>query len=58
MEQNRKTTRRNVLKASAVAVAGTTPFFGPWTHNRVWAQAAQAKPLATKGGPPALPGRQ
>jgi branched-chain amino acid transport system substrate-binding protein len=45
MEQNRKTTRRNVLKASAVAVAGTTPFFGPWTHNRVWAQAAQAKPL-------------
>jgi len=45
MEQNRKTTRRQVLKASAVAVAGTTPFFGPWTHNRVWAQAAQAKPL-------------
>jgi len=45
MEQNRKTTRRQVLRASAVAVAGTTPFFGPWTHNRVWAQAAQAKPL-------------
>jgi len=45
MEQNRKTTRRHVLKASAVAVAGTTPFFGPWTHNRVWAQAASAKPL-------------
>jgi branched-chain amino acid transport system substrate-binding protein len=36
------TTRRKMLKASAVALAGTTPFFGPWTHNRVW---AQPKPL-------------
>jgi branched-chain amino acid transport system substrate-binding protein len=38
-------TRRSVLKASGLALAGTTPFFGPWAHNRVWAQSAQAKPL-------------
>jgi len=44
MEQTRKT-RRQILKTSAAAVAGTTAFFGPWTHNRVWAQAATAKPL-------------
>jgi branched-chain amino acid transport system substrate-binding protein len=44
MEQTRKTTRRQILKTSA-AVAGTSAFFGPWTHNRVWAQAATAKPL-------------
>jgi len=33
-------TRRTLLKA-----AGVTPFFGPWAHNRVWAQAATPKPL-------------
>jgi branched-chain amino acid transport system substrate-binding protein len=38
-------TRRSLLKASGLALAGTTPFFGPWAHNRVWAQSAQAKPL-------------
>jgi branched-chain amino acid transport system substrate-binding protein len=37
--------RRSMLKATGVALAGATPFFGPWTHNRVWAQAASAKPL-------------
>jgi branched-chain amino acid transport system substrate-binding protein len=44
MEQTRKTSRRQILKTSA-AVAGTTAFFGPWAHNRVWAQAAAPKPL-------------
>ena len=43
-------TRRRVLKTSALALAvaggyGAAPFFGPWKHNRVWAQAAQKKPL-------------
>jgi branched-chain amino acid transport system substrate-binding protein len=45
MDETRKTTRRQILKTSAAAVAGTTAFFGPWTHNRVWAQAASTKPL-------------
>src|SRR5688572_33296038 len=45
MNETRKPTRRSVLKATGVALAGATPFFGPWTHNRVWAQAASAKPL-------------
>jgi branched-chain amino acid transport system substrate-binding protein len=39
------TSRRSVLKATGVALAAPTAFFGPWTHNRVWAQAASAKPL-------------
>jgi len=38
-------TRRSLLKAAGLAVAVMTPFFGPWAHNRVWAQAAQPKPL-------------
>jgi len=38
-------TRRKLLKASGLALASATPFFGPWAHNRVWAQSAQAKPL-------------
>ena len=38
-------TRRSLLKASAATLAGVTPFFGPWAHNRVWAQSATAKPL-------------
>jgi branched-chain amino acid transport system substrate-binding protein len=38
-------TRRSLVKASGLALAGTTPFFGPWAHNRVWAQSAQTKPL-------------
>ncbi|MDR7150684.1 branched-chain amino acid transport system substrate-binding protein [Hydrogenophaga palleronii] len=35
--------RRRFIAASAAA--GVSSFFGPWTHNRVWAQSAQAKPL-------------
>jgi branched-chain amino acid transport system substrate-binding protein len=37
--------RRRFVSATAAALAGTGSFFGPWTHNRVWAQSAQAKPL-------------
>jgi branched-chain amino acid transport system substrate-binding protein len=37
--------RRRILKATGAALAGTSTFFGPWAHNRVWAQAATAKPL-------------
>jgi branched-chain amino acid transport system substrate-binding protein len=42
--------RRSLLKGAAlagtgVAIAGVAPFMGPWKHNRVWAQAAQKKPL-------------
>ncbi len=37
--------RRSLLKASALTVAGVSPFFGPWAHNRVWAKSANAKPL-------------
>jgi branched-chain amino acid transport system substrate-binding protein len=37
--------RRQLLTASAAGLAGVSTFFGPWTHNRVWAQAATAKPL-------------
>lgn len=33
--------RRNLLQALAAGVA----FYGPWKVNRVWAQAAQKKPL-------------
>jgi branched-chain amino acid transport system substrate-binding protein len=39
-----KVKRRSVLKAIA-AGAGGALFYGPWTTNRVWAQAAQKKPL-------------
>jgi branched-chain amino acid transport system substrate-binding protein len=35
--------RRHFLAASAAAGVGT--FFGPWAHNRVWAQSASPKPL-------------
>jgi branched-chain amino acid transport system substrate-binding protein len=37
--------RRRILQATGAALASTTSFFGPWTHNRVWAQSAQTKPL-------------
>lgn len=40
--------RRRFITASAATVAGAAGvggFFGPWTHNRVWAQSAAAKPL-------------
>jgi branched-chain amino acid transport system substrate-binding protein len=37
--------RRRFVSAAAAALAGTGSFFGPWTHTRVWAQSAQAKPL-------------
>ena len=36
--------RRNFL-ATGAAAAGAASFFGPWAHNRVWAQSASAKPL-------------
>src|SRR5262245_11391549 len=41
-----KTTRRDLLKGSAMtaALAGTVAFFGPWKHNRVYAQG-QKKPI-------------
>jgi branched-chain amino acid transport system substrate-binding protein len=41
-----RTTRRNLLKGSAMtaALAGTVAFFGPWQHNRVYAQG-QKKPI-------------
>ena len=42
--------RRRLLKASALALGtagayGAAPFYGPWKHNRAWAQAGSAKPL-------------
>ena len=35
--------RRTVMKGSlmAAALGGTGTLFGPWTHNRVWAQGAK-----------------
>jgi len=38
------TSRRSLLKTIA-AGAGVATFVGPWKTNRVWAQAAQKKPL-------------
>jgi branched-chain amino acid transport system substrate-binding protein len=35
--------RRRFLALSGAA--GVSTFFGPWAHNRVWAQAAAPKPL-------------
>jgi branched-chain amino acid transport system substrate-binding protein len=35
--------RRRFLVTSAAA--GAASFYGPWAHNRVWAQSAAAKPL-------------
>ena len=37
--------RRFLITASATGAASVAGVFGPWTHNRVWAQSAQAKPL-------------
>lgn len=37
--------RRKFLTTAAAGAAVSSGFFGPWTHNRVWAQSAQAKPL-------------
>ena len=37
--------RRQLIKASGLALAGTAGFFGPWKHNHAWAQSAQSKPL-------------
>ena len=37
--------RRRLLTATGLTLAGTSSFFGPWAHNRVWAQAATPKPL-------------
>jgi len=38
--------RRGIVKGSlmAAAAAGTATLFGPWQHNRVWAQGAK-KPI-------------
>jgi len=35
--------RRTLLKGGVIAAAagGTATFFGPWQHNRVWAQGAK-----------------
>jgi branched-chain amino acid transport system substrate-binding protein len=35
--------RRTVMKGSlmAAALSGTGTLFGPWRHNRVWAQGAK-----------------
>jgi len=40
------TSRRNVVKGSLMAAvaAGTATVFGPWQHNRVWAQGVK-KPI-------------
>jgi branched-chain amino acid transport system substrate-binding protein len=48
--QEKTTSRRSLLKQSALALAGAglygaAPFYGPWKHNHAWAQAAQKKPL-------------
>jgi branched-chain amino acid transport system substrate-binding protein len=48
--QGKTTSRRSLLKQSALALAGAglygaAPFYGPWKHNHAWAQAAQKKPL-------------
>ena len=37
--------RRRFLATAAAGAAVSSGFFGPWSHNRVWAQSAQAKPL-------------
>jgi branched-chain amino acid transport system substrate-binding protein len=39
----RRISRRHVMQGSlmAAALGGTASFFGPWTHNRVWAQGAK-----------------
>ena len=37
--------RRRLLKAGGLALAAPATFFGPWAHNRVWAQSAATKPL-------------
>jgi branched-chain amino acid transport system substrate-binding protein len=49
-ESSTSTSRRSLLKQSALALAGiglygAAPFYGPWKHNHAWAQAAQKKPL-------------
>ncbi|HYP71779.1 MAG TPA: ABC transporter substrate-binding protein, partial [Variovorax sp.] len=51
-DDNASTTssRRALLKGTGLVLAGAglygvAPFMGPWKHNRVWAQAAQKKPL-------------
>jgi branched-chain amino acid transport system substrate-binding protein len=38
-----RASRRRFLATSAAAGAAT--FYGPWAHNRVWAQSASPKPL-------------
>jgi branched-chain amino acid transport system substrate-binding protein len=48
--QDKATSRRALLKQSALALAGAglygvAPFYGPWKHHHAWAQTAQKKPL-------------
>jgi branched-chain amino acid transport system substrate-binding protein len=50
MSQPTDTTRRKLLKASALTTLGAglygvAPFYGPWKHHHAWAQTAQKKPL-------------
>jgi branched-chain amino acid transport system substrate-binding protein len=50
MNDHFQTSRRGLLKKSALAIAGAglygvAPFYGPWKHNHAWAQAAARKPL-------------
>jgi branched-chain amino acid transport system substrate-binding protein len=46
-DKTRSPDRRRFITttAAATAAAGVGSFFGPWAHNRVWAQSAAAKPL-------------
>jgi len=37
--------RRRFVSAMSAALAGGGAFFGPWSSNRLWAQAGAAKPL-------------
>ena len=43
-DKNRSASRRRFL-ATSTAAAGIASFYGPWAHQRVWAQSASTKPL-------------
>jgi branched-chain amino acid transport system substrate-binding protein len=50
MSELEQSTRRALLRQSGLALLGAglygvAPFYGPWKHNRAWAQAVQKKPL-------------
>ncbi|MBI5720521.1 MAG: amino acid ABC transporter substrate-binding protein [Burkholderiales bacterium] len=44
-QDHRATTRRRSFLVAGAAAAGAAGFYGPWAHNRAWAQSAAAKPL-------------